>query len=98
MVFFISLISWGKIEAPPGFEEGWKDPYPVSLRTVELCKWMMIVLFQVLEKRMMIVFFFQERVKWMIIVFFRVREREDTFTLSAVSRVKKMCFLVYSNN
>lgn len=46
-LFFAFLVSWGNIPPPPGMEQGWKDPYPVSVRLVELLRWTLLIVFQV---------------------------------------------------
>eukprot|EP00904_Undaria_pinnatifida_P007088 jgi/Undpi1/3509/HiC_scaffold_16.g06881.m1 len=48
VVFFLVLVSWGKLRPPPGWEGEWRDPYPVSLRVLALAKWVLLLLFQVL--------------------------------------------------
>ncbi|CAM9252462.1 unnamed protein product [Ascophyllum nodosum] len=46
-LFFLLLLSWGPIKAPPGREEGWHDPYPMKQRALTLFQWFLFVLFQV---------------------------------------------------
>ena len=47
VVFFLVLVSWGKLRAPPGWEGEWRDPYPVSMRVLALAKWVLLLVFQV---------------------------------------------------
>lgn len=46
-MFFVFLVSWGPIKAPPEWQGEWRDPYPMSMRVLALVKWGLLVLFQV---------------------------------------------------
>ncbi|CAN0237782.1 unnamed protein product [Scytosiphon promiscuus] len=47
LLFFVFLVSWGRIQAPSGWQGGeWRDPYPMPMRVLALVKWMLLVLFQ----------------------------------------------------
>ncbi|CAN0472380.1 unnamed protein product, partial [Hapterophycus canaliculatus] len=45
--YFAYLVSLGEIKAPEGLEEGWTDPYPLTLRLLALVKFTLLILFQV---------------------------------------------------
>ena len=69
VVFFLVLVSWGKLRPPPGWEGEWRDPYPVSLRVLALAKWVLLLLFQVrnriwLELLLAGLMFTRRRVIW----------------------------------
>eukprot|EP00752_Nemacystus_decipiens_P012075 g10705.t2 len=47
LLFFLFLVSWGRIKAPSGWQGEWRDPYPLSMRLLALVKWCLLVFFQV---------------------------------------------------
>lgn len=47
LLFFVFLVSWGRIKAPLGWQGEWRDPYPMPMRVLGLVKWCLLVLFQV---------------------------------------------------
>eukprot|EP00903_Cladosiphon_okamuranus_P008343 g8026.t1 len=51
LLFFVFLVSWGRIKAPSEWQGEWRDPYPMPMRLLALVKWCLLLLVQVFVVR-----------------------------------------------
>ena len=51
LLYFMDLVSLGKIEPPEVMEGDWTDPSPLPMRVLALFKWVLLILFQARQDR-----------------------------------------------